>query len=132
MHPVRETILVVEDDVDCREAVVAALECDGYHVLAASNGYEALILARGDVRPAMILLDLMLPVMDGWQFLSLQQSERDICGIPVVLFSGERELGRRAQELRVAGWLRKPVDLQQLLATVERAITGKSGPYPVP
>ena len=105
---------------------------DGYQVLAASNGYEALILARSDLRPAMILLDLMLPVMDGWQFLNQQQREHEIASIPVVLFSGERELGRRAQELRVAGWLRKPVDLQQLLAVVERAITGKSGPYPLP
>jgi len=117
-HPRTQTVMVVEDDPDCREVIGLALEYDGYVVVPVTNGLEALRYLEANPPPDLILLDLMLPVMDGWQFLNEQRARPALTQIPVVLLSGELDLAARARELAVAGYFRKPVDLDGLLATV--------------
>ena len=114
----RVRVMVVEDDPDCLAAMTIALECGGFAVAPAANGHEALRYLDAHPPPDLILLDLMMPVMDGRQFLQEQRARSAFATIPVVVVSGESELASRARELGVAGYLRKPVDLTTLLGTV--------------
>ena len=118
-HPPK-TIMVVEDDPDCLEATIDALQYGGYEVVTAANGLEALRYLDSHPAPELVLLDLMLPVMDGAEFLSEQRARPALARIPVALFSAAHELERRATELAVAGYIRKPADLASLLDTVRR------------
>jgi len=104
---VEPTVLVVDDDHDLREAVSTVLEERGFHILGACNGREALDLLRGDgERPSAILLDLMMPVMDGLQFREEQLSDPELSPIPVIVMTAH---GRSPIELlRASGFLRKP------------------------
>jgi two-component system, OmpR family, alkaline phosphatase synthesis response regulator PhoP len=108
-------ILVVEDDSDVREAVIESLLSAGYRVGWASNGEEALRKLRAMTsHPRLILLDLMMPVVDGWQFRAEQLADPTIAGVPVVAMTARREV----QGLSVHGYLKKPIDLAALLAAV--------------
>jgi CheY-like chemotaxis protein len=110
-------VLLVEDDVDVREAVTDTLEDAGYRVIAARHGQEALeVLRNGGPRPCLILLDLMMPVMDGWQFRDLQSKDPQLADIPVVALSAHGGL----HALAAADHLRKPVQLRALMDVVER------------
>jgi CheY-like chemotaxis protein len=107
------SVLLVEDDKDIREAVSAVLESEGYTVLTAGNGKEALaILDRG--QPCVVLLDLMMPVMSGWDFMDEVKKNKRLEDIPVVVVSAYSE--RRAEGVRRV--LKKPLDVNQLLAAV--------------
>jgi CheY-like chemotaxis protein len=109
-------VLVVDDDPDIRETMLFVLENAGYQVTTAANGAEALALLRAQASPCLILLDLMMPVMNGWQFLLEQTRDPRLADIPVVVISGAG-----AQVLRVngvAGALQKPVELDEVLSTV--------------
>jgi CheY-like chemotaxis protein len=107
------SVLLVEDDKDIREAVSAVLEAEGYTVLTAGNGQEALkILERG--QPCVVLLDLMMPVMDGWDFMEAVKKTRRLEDLPVVVVSAYSE--RKAEGVRRV--LKKPLDVNQLLAAV--------------
>ena len=111
------TVLLVEDDVDVREAVADTLEEAGYHVIVARHGLEALGLLRaGSPRPCLILLDLMMPVMDGWQFRDEQRKHPELAQIPVVALSAHSGL----RDLDAADHLRKPIQLRMLIGVVER------------
>ena len=81
------TILVVDDDADIRDSVAEVLEDAGYRVQQAANGREALDYLQASAYPCIILLDLMMPVMDGPQFRAAQQSKPTLAGIPVVVIS---------------------------------------------
>src|SRR5262249_6860800 len=120
-------LLVVEDDPDIRAMLSQLLEFEGYQVIAASNGRDALERLRGGARPFLLLVDLMMPIMDGWEFLEQRAKEPDLASIPAVVFSGDGNVGS-AGGLSVAGYLRKPIDCNALLATVERfsSATSKS------
>ncbi len=115
----RSTILLVDDDDAVRVAVGALLEEEGFSVLCAENGREALDLLERGESPSLILLDLVMPVVDGWQFLA----ERGRTGssgarsAPVVLLSG---LGFIRGAAGIADFLRKPIDSGALLACVRR------------
>lgn len=111
----RGTILVVEDDLDIREVMRMVLEASGYEVLEAGDGAEALVAVRAH-RPSVILLDLMMPGMDGFQFRESQLQDPAIAAIPVVIVSGGGTVPERASELGAAGYLVKPTDVQRLLA----------------
>lgn len=112
-------ILVIDDDESCREAVVFALHRN-YEVVTACHGEEALSLLRKGLRPTLIFCDLSMPVMDGWAFCEEWDRDPDLVMIPVVLVSGEAQLEGIALGLHVDGWLKKPVDLDDLEAAVER------------
>jgi CheY-like chemotaxis protein/HPt (histidine-containing phosphotransfer) domain-containing protein len=113
------TLLLVEDDDSIREIVSEVLSSRGYEVLTAGNGRIALdvLHRRADSLPRLILLDLMMPDMDGRQFLAERRKEPQLVPIPVIVLTAA---GRTqvSPELDVAAWLSKPVELDRLLATV--------------
>jgi len=114
-------VLVVEDDRDCLDAVCELLRFEGYRTVAATSGREALDYLRGPERPEL-LLDLMMPVMSGWQLLASLRQTAGLAAVPVVLLSADADLKQRARELGVAGYVRKPVDVETLLNVVRRHI----------
>jgi len=111
-------VLVVDDDPDILDALSEILEVEGYEVQRARNGREAL-QALEHAPPDLVLLDLMMPVMDGWEFArSLEPSSRP----PIIVLSADRNVSVKAQEIGALGWLAKPFELAELLAAVRRAI----------
>ena len=109
-------ILVVDDDADVREGVRALLEGEGYAVATAADGAEAIEKLRtGDV--SLVLLDLAMPEVDGWQFLARRESEAGFPRAPIVLLSG---LPFIRDAPGVADFLRKPIDSDRLLDCVHR------------
>jgi CheY-like chemotaxis protein len=122
-RPVAGPILVVEDEPDVRDALTVLLESEGYEVAAAAEGREALGRLRAahhPGRPRLILLDLMMPVMDGFEFRVQQLQDPEIADIPVIVFSGGGDLDRKAGLLAPDAWVAKPVDPPRLLALVRR------------
>jgi CheY-like chemotaxis protein len=111
-------ILVVEDDSTTRLAMKTLLEAAGYRVACASNGREALDHLRRAEPPWLILTDLSMPVMTGWQFRREQQQDPALSRIPVVVLSAEGDLPRIAAGLGVAGHLPKPVEFDGLLEAI--------------
>jgi CheY-like chemotaxis protein len=115
------TLLVVEDDQEVRDAIAEVLVDSGYKPVGAANGVEALAaLRQGTVRPCLILLDVMMPTMDGWAFRAEQQRDPALRDIPVVLLSAHTDVRSAAAQMRAAGFLPKPVAIDNLLTTVER------------
>ncbi len=113
-----ERILVVDDDPDVRDAIVGVLEHEGYAVDAASNGLTALARLRAPAPPSLVLLDLMMPVMDGFEFRVQQLQDPRIAGIPVIVFSSGGDLSEKVIRLRVDACLTKPLDPDTLLGFV--------------
>jgi CheY-like chemotaxis protein len=113
-------VLVVEDDVDIQEALVRVLESEGYAVATAENGQAAIDYLRRSPPPRVILLDLMMPVMDGWQFRGEQKRDPTLAGIPVIVLSAYESPQPATATVDAASYLRKPIDLDLLLATVRR------------
>ncbi|HEV3257065.1 MAG TPA: response regulator [Gemmataceae bacterium] len=119
---VRQTsVLVVEDDAQTRETLRTILEYEGYGVACSGDGREALARLRGEDRPALILLDLIMTGMDGWEFRQEQRRDEALAPIPVVLVSGTDDVPGSAAALGAAGYLRKPVHLEDLLQVVKSA-----------
>jgi CheY-like chemotaxis protein len=111
-------VLIVEDDADLREMMAQLLSLEGYRTQTVANGVEALdVLQRGD-RPDLILLDLMMPVMDGWEFRRRQIQDPRIADVPVVVLSALDP--SRAVDLAGAAFLKKPLDFDRLLDLVRR------------
>jgi CheY-like chemotaxis protein len=115
-----DRILLVEDDIDIREEVAEFLRDEGYEVAIAHNGCEALELLRAGERPCMILLDLMMPEMDGWTFRAEQLKDPMLADVPVVIVSGTRDVASIANKLAVAAYLVKPFRIERLLAIVQQ------------
>jgi CheY-like chemotaxis protein len=113
-------VLVVEDDGLIRESLLEVLADQGYQVTGAGNGREALTALATVPRPDVILLDLMMPVMDGRSFRDEQLRDPDLAGIPVVVLSAASDVLRVAADMGAAGVLRKPVTLGALLAELRR------------
>jgi CheY-like chemotaxis protein len=113
-------VLLVEDDADLREVMEEALRMKGLEVATAANGVEALQYLREGPLPAVILLDLMMPVMDGETFRQLQRDAPQWAEIPVCVLSADRDLARRAKEMGVDTFLSKPVNLDDVVAVVKR------------
>jgi CheY-like chemotaxis protein len=115
-------VLVVEDDDELRIALKESLVAEGYEVETASNGAEALAVLRKDEtkRPAVILLDLMMPVMNGWQFITAQKDDPKLALIPVVVLSAVGSHVQSVAPLDVAAFMRKPFELDALLDTIHR------------
>lgn len=111
-------MLVVEDDLSAREAVAEALTDDGYTVATARDGYDALEQLDRGLRPFVILLDLMMDRMDGFDFRGEQRALPGIAKIPVIVMSAHHELLAHAAVLEADGYLAKPMQLHQLLGAV--------------
>jgi CheY-like chemotaxis protein len=117
------TILLIEDDTDVTDALGEVLRDEGYLVATASNGLEAIEYLRSHGLPSVILLDLMMPVMDGYQFRELQRSEPGLGEIPVICISAGA-MDERLDKMQVQGAFKKPLDLQSLLNAIERYSRG--------
>jgi len=111
-----QCILIVEDEVDIRENLKMLLELEGYKVFTAVNGDEGLKVLRTMERPCLILLDLLMPVMNGMDFLKKKRHEDAIAQIPVCIVSGVAE---KPDMNGVSGFVKKPIDLELLLKFVK-------------
>ena len=117
----RKPILLVEDDPALRESVADLLLERGYSVEREPTGAAALARLREGARPSLILLDLMMPEMTGWDFLCEMRKDGRLDGIPVVVLSGHLLGPARDRALPAHGFVRKPVEAAVLLSEVERA-----------
>lgn len=108
-------LLVVEDEIQIRELVAAILEDEGYRVIVASNGEEAM-KALLSVEPGLILLDLQMPRMTGWDFMKALQQNK--VSIPIIVMSAQRDKAKHSLELGAADYLDKPFELDELLFKV--------------
>ncbi len=115
-----KSILIVEDDANIRDALATILEMEGYTVSGAANGQEALNYLRQTQPPRLILLDLMMPVMDGWQFRHEQRQDPKLAAIPIVVVSAAGAVQQQAAALGANGYLQKPVEVDELLTAVQR------------
>jgi CheY-like chemotaxis protein len=111
----RRSILVVEDDADSRETFCALLDDAGYDCVAVENGREALDFLRSHDRPFAILLDLMMPTMDGWQFRREQASDPALEDIPLVVVSAAKLARNSALQFGAELFLLKPIQPNQLI-----------------
>jgi two-component system response regulator MprA len=108
------SVLIVDDDLDLRATMEAVLVDEGFSVTLAADGHEALAAARAQ-RPCMILLDLSLPGMSGWEVVDALQTDAQVADVPVVVISGDRVRVRTP----IVEALQKPVDLSRLVEVVE-------------
>jgi len=100
-------ILLVEDEASMREVIEAVLQEEGYSVVCTVNGADALDILRSGLRPCVIILDLMMPVMDGWQFRAAQLEDSELLKIPTVVYSAVGNINEAVQTLNVAGGFQK-------------------------
>ena len=113
-------VLVVDDDTDIRETIGSVLEDAGYAVATAANGEEALRYLRSHDAPKLILLDLMMPVMDGIEFRTRQRQDPALARIPVVVISADADHAAAYAARHLADFLVKPFKLAALLEIVSR------------
>jgi CheY-like chemotaxis protein len=111
-------VLIVEDDADLREMMAQLLTLEGYAAQTVANGRDALTYLEQGNHPDLILLDLMMPIMDGWEFRRRQRDNPDLAHVPVVVLSALDH--SRAVDLGGAAFLKKPLDFDRLLELVRR------------
>ena len=109
-------VLIVEDDEDLREMMAQLLTLEGFQTATVANGREALEYLHNASKPDVILLDLMMPVMDGWEFRRQQQADPSIAPVPVIVLSALDQ--GRASNLEATAFLKKPLDFDRLLTLV--------------
>ena len=119
-------VLIVDDERDIREMLARVLELEGYDVRCAADGREALGQLRQGERPGVILLDLMMPIMNGWAFRAEQVRDPLLAAIPVVVLSGHDAVREAAALLGVSAFLQKPIDIDTLLTVVSRHCTSSA------
>jgi CheY-like chemotaxis protein len=114
-------VLIVDDDYAIRDMLREALEDAGYNVMSAEHGAQALEQLRGATQlPRVILLDLMMPVMSGWEFRMAQQADDRLAGIPVLVLSARLGMSHEAYSMSADGFIPKPMNIARLLDMVER------------
>jgi CheY-like chemotaxis protein len=121
-------ILVVDDDAFIQDALREALEDEGYAVIIAANGAEALRKVRSGCRPDAILLDHMMPVMDGPTFAAEVSKDPGLAGMPIILITADARAKEKAVGIGLHAFLRKPLKLEELLSTIESAFSARRVP----
>jgi CheY-like chemotaxis protein len=122
-------ILIADDDPDVRESLRLLLELQGHSVEEARNGQEALVRLNGYTPPpCVIVLDLMMPIMDGWQFRRAQLQDPRVAGVPVVVISAVPAHLQRTNELAAHRVFAKPFDYDALLAEVDTICAASNPP----
>jgi CheY-like chemotaxis protein len=111
-------VLIVEDDEDLRDNLALLLDLRGYNVETARHGQDALDKIDDIGPPCLVVLDLMMPVMDGWQFRAALRADPALAAVPVVLLSGIADVSQAAKTLDAVDHLTKPIDLQKLYRIV--------------
>ena len=119
-QPMTKRILVVEDDTSIRELLVELLESEGYAVASAVNGLEGIKYLQTQGNPDLILIDLMMPVMDGYSFRTEQLKNTNWATIPTVVMSAEANAKEKMKNFNITAFLSKPVELDTILKTVAR------------
>lgn len=114
-------ILVVEDDTDIARNLKELLESEGYQVTVSKNGKEALVSLQTET-PNLIILDLMMPIMDGFGFRQIQRSDPRISQIPIIVMSADGHVEDKKLQLGVTDFIRKPADLEEVLTAVAAGI----------
>ena len=114
----KQLILVVDDDMDIRDCLQEALESEGYSIVTAKDGKEALEVLENPVRPGLILLDMMMPTMNACEFVEQQNQSPRLKQIPTVIMSASN-VENKALDLSVSGHIKKPFDFENLLETVK-------------
>jgi CheY-like chemotaxis protein len=117
------SILVVDDQPESSDAVGLLLEQHGIEVRIAHDGEEALAALQRGFRPCLVVVDLMMPKMDGWEFRQRQLSDPEFAGIPVLIMSGYPNADKAAGTLGVRTVLKKPLSVPRLLSLVNRHCT---------
>jgi two-component system, chemotaxis family, chemotaxis protein CheY len=112
-------VLIIEDDPDILSTVADILEFEGYEVEKASNGAEGLAMIER-AQPALIILDMRMPVLDGWEFARILKERKLL--VPVLVMTAARDARRWAQEIGAQGYVAKPFHLLDLVAAVEKTI----------
>lgn len=120
-------VLVAEDDPDQRAALATLLRDNGYHVVGVPHGEAALARLRVDPRPALLILDLSMPVLDGWGVLAARERDAELRAVPVIVVSAEPGVAARVAAAH-ATFLAKPVVADRLLAAIEAARRGERAP----
>ncbi|MEP6767916.1 MAG: response regulator [Acidobacteriota bacterium] len=111
----RGRLLLVEDDAELRQSLSDLLRDSGFDVAVAENGLVALTYLEDSPPPCLVLLDLMMPVMNGWEFREAQSRNQKISEIPVVILTADGRAELKAETLGAAGYLRKPIEVERLL-----------------
>ncbi len=114
----RGRVLIVEDDAIIRLDLANILREEGYETFAAANGMSALDVLKGGQKFGLILIDLMMPVMDGWTLRAELLKDEELAKVPVVIISAANDLGREVSGLKASGFLAKPFSLDHLLDVV--------------
>jgi len=120
----KKKILIVDDEVDILQFLELVLREKGYEVVTASGGHEALTRVQLE-QPDLVLLDIMMPQMDGWEVLKLMRVDEETAGIPVAMLSARTEARDRVQGLQegAVDYICKPFSLQELLGKIEAIFT---------
>jgi CheY-like chemotaxis protein len=121
----RRTILVVDDDMDVRDAYAQILDDSGYDAVSMRDGRTALDYLRTHAAPSAILLDVVMPNMDGFDFRQTQLKDPRWAAIPTLVVSADRLVAKRWIETGIAEFLTKPVNVDALLSSLEGAIRGR-------
>lgn len=117
----KKSILIVEDDSDIRQSMSDIFEDLGYKVVVAANGQEGLInLKKMDELPGVVILDLMMPVLDGCGFRNEQLKDSKLGTVPTVLLSADSRLPMKAKEFGFKEYVKKPIDLDHLISIAEK------------
>jgi CheY-like chemotaxis protein len=114
----RAHVLVIDDDADIREVLTGVLSDNGLVAHAVGNGKDALEYLATNPRPRVILLDLMMPVMDGTQFREAQLADARLASIPIIVVSAAQDAANRSRTLRAQGCVAKPIDVEHLMASM--------------
>lgn len=132
MQPATESgaaryVLVVEDDHDLRSLYREILEDAGYDVRAATDGLEALDVLEQVGAPAVVVLDLRMPRMDGWTLAERLRQSREWSRAAIVVVAAHYQIREEARSIGATAWLHKPVSIDDLVNTVRRAYRGAAG-----
>jgi CheY-like chemotaxis protein len=115
-------VMIVEDDGDIRQALSQVLADEGYPTVHARHGAEGLERLRRGPPPRLILLDLMMPLMDGWQFRIALRGDPELATIPIIVVTADAAAEDRVHAMGVAGFLKKPVSIEDLLAAIRTVV----------
>ena len=123
----RPRVLIVEDNADVRRLYAIGLNQHGFEVKLAANGAEAVDRVESE-KPDLILLDLGMPIMDGWELIDKINPSEQVSFIPVVVVTGQTNSSDRQRHRCIIGWLAKPAAIEQIVTLITQALPGGRGP----
>jgi two-component system chemotaxis response regulator CheY len=125
-HNGKSRVLIVDDDADALDALSDVLEAEGFETICAEDGQKAWELIHQTPKPSLVVLDLLMPKMDGWTFRMHQRRDPRLADIPVVVVSSQKVVDDGLEAV-----FTKPLDLPNFLKTVKRVAEAKGAPTPV-